>query len=31
MFLTFGSHSTNQLIVQRYLCTRSRNKAARTL
>jgi SSS family solute:Na+ symporter len=28
MFLTFGSHGADQLMVQRYLCARSRRQAA---
>jgi SSS family solute:Na+ symporter len=31
MFLTFGSHGADQLMVQRYLCARSRGEAARAL
>ena len=31
MFLTFGSHGVDQLMVQRYLCARSRGEAARAL
>jgi SSS family transporter len=31
MFLTFGSHGADQLMVQRYLCARSRAEAARAL
>jgi SSS family solute:Na+ symporter len=31
MFLTFGSHGADQLMVQRYLCARSRGDAARAL
>ena len=27
MFLTFGSHGADQLMVQRYLCARSRGEA----
>jgi SSS family solute:Na+ symporter len=31
MFLTFGSHGADQLMVQRYLCARSRRQAALAL
>jgi len=31
MFLSFGSHGADQLMVQRYLCARSRAEAARAL
>lgn len=31
MFLTFGSHGTDQLNVQRYLCARSQRDAARAV
>jgi SSS family solute:Na+ symporter len=31
MFLTFGSHGADQLMVQRYLCARRRAEAARAL
>ena len=31
MFLTFGSHGADQLMVQRYLCARSQREAARAL
>jgi SSS family transporter len=31
MFLTFGSHGADQLMVQRYLCARSRRQAGRAL
>ena len=31
MFLSFGSHGADQLMVQRYLCARSRGEAARAL
>lgn len=31
MFLTFGSHGADQLMVQRYLCARSQREAGRAL
>ncbi len=31
MFLTFGSHGVDQLMVQRYLCARSQREAGRAL